>query len=155
MFISKSDQGGQFCQLWPQGYLPHRLNFAGKSRLQTGKPRSKTPGRPRRIWWVHISHPIKRRICQFCRLKKAFSGFFWTKSIPAKRSTFAYSMSCKFGKFMFQRSIWVIWNQLKCILQGVRFLLANCTCISATSKTVSYKCKILLMVFSDAMQSFL
>ena len=65
--------------------------------------------------------------------------FFWTKKVfPAKRSTFAYSMSYRVGKLWHLAIIWAIRKAFQCILQGVRFLLANHTRLSPTSENESY-----------------
>ena len=57
---------------------------------------------------------------------------------PAKWSTFAYSMSYRFGKLWHLAIIWAIRKIFQCIPQGVRFLLANHTRLSPTSEDDSY-----------------
>ena len=52
--------------------------------------------------------------------------------------TFAYSMSYIFGKLWHLAIIWAIRKAFQCILQGVRFLLANHTRLSPTSDNESY-----------------
>ena len=57
---------------------------------------------------------------------------------PAKWSTFAYSMSYRFGKLWHLAIIGAIRKAFQCILQGVRILLAKYTRISPTSENDSY-----------------
>ena len=51
-----------------------------------------------------------------------------------------------FGKLWHLAIIWAIWKAFQCILQGVRFLLANHTRLSPTSENESY-----LMLFSSSL----
>ena len=110
--------------LRPQFWMPPTFHIAS---LNCYTP--KFSGVPQKLIWCQKVGLPKWGDADFCPRKKAvFMCFFFTKYIfPAKRSTFAYSMSYIFGKLMHQRSIQAIWKQFQCILWGVRVLLANCT----------------------------
>ena len=85
--------------------------------------------RPDYCWYHHYWYLYW---CRFFRLKKAI--------FPAKWSTFACSMSYIFHSeslYVVQWSIWATLNQFEYILRGVRILLAYCTYIFTTSKTLS------------------
>jgi len=72
-------------------------------------------------------------------LKKAvFRCFFGLSRFPGQTVDFRLSMSYIFGKLWHLAIIWPIRKSFKCILQGVRFLLANHTRLSPTSENDSY-----------------
>ena len=76
----------------------------------------------------------------FVRRKTLFLGVFLDYiSFPSQRSTFAYSMSNIVGNLWHLAIIWPIRKWFLCILQGVRFLLADHTLLFGAYETFSYQ----------------
>ena len=64
--------------------------------------------------------------------------FLYLISFPGQTVNFRLSMSHIFGKLWHSAIIWSISKSFQCILQGVRFLLANHTLLSGTSENELY-----------------